>query len=208
MKTANQTVGQSPIGPRPARLHPPEARSMATIPAQMASGRRCQTAASSTTSGGITSASMRLPSRLAWSAVDPGAPRQGRHCFAPPPSSPRGHQASRPSMMDRMRRRSSAVSEPQTSITWARSAGSAPESAPSGSGITVFPEEEQERSIPLPSTHTAAGRKQWAGIGRTSRTTGRNCIRLRTSASRSTPGATSITSSPAAVSASTARSVT
>jgi hypothetical protein len=35
----------------------------------MASGRRCQTAASSANSVGIGSASTRLPNRSAWSAV-------------------------------------------------------------------------------------------------------------------------------------------
>ena len=41
---------------------------MATIPARTASGRRCQTAASSTITVGIASASMRLPIRSASSA--------------------------------------------------------------------------------------------------------------------------------------------
>ena len=51
---------------------------MATIPARTASGRRCQTAASSATSGGIASASMRLPDRSASSAGAAAAPRSER----------------------------------------------------------------------------------------------------------------------------------
>ena len=42
---------------------------MATIPARTAAGMRCQTAASSATSGGIASASIRNPNRSAWSDV-------------------------------------------------------------------------------------------------------------------------------------------
>jgi len=69
----------SPRGPgrRQVRVltpHPPEARTMATIPARTASGRRCQTAASSVSSGAIASASMRLPNRSAWSAVASATP--------------------------------------------------------------------------------------------------------------------------------------
>ena len=51
---------------------------MATIPARTASGRSCQTAASSATSGGITSASMRLPDRSASSAGAAATPRSER----------------------------------------------------------------------------------------------------------------------------------
>ena len=71
-KTADQVFGEFPIARRPARLHPPEARTIATIPARTASGRRCQTAATSATSAGITSASIELPNRSAWSAVGLG----------------------------------------------------------------------------------------------------------------------------------------
>jgi hypothetical protein len=51
-KNADQTFGEFPIARRPASLHPPEARTMATIPARTASDRRCHTAASSARSGG------------------------------------------------------------------------------------------------------------------------------------------------------------
>jgi len=60
--------------------------------------------------------------------------------------------ARRPSTMARMRRRSSSVSEPQVSITCARSAGSAPDSAPPGFGIVVFPGEERGSSSPISAT--------------------------------------------------------
>ena len=77
-KTAAQTLEQSAIARRPARLHPPEARTMATIPARTATGRRCQTEARSATSVGIASASMRMPNRSAWSGVTTAMPRPER----------------------------------------------------------------------------------------------------------------------------------
>ena len=80
VKTADQTLGQFPIARRPARLHPPEARTMATIPARTATGRRCQTEASSATSVGIASASMRMPiARLGRQSLQlcPGQKGQG-----------------------------------------------------------------------------------------------------------------------------------
>ena len=51
-KTADQVFGEFPSARRPARLHPPEARTIATNPARTASDRRCHTAASSARSGG------------------------------------------------------------------------------------------------------------------------------------------------------------
>ena len=60
--------------------------------------------------------------------------------------------ARRPSTIARMRRRSSSVSEPQVSITCARSAGSAPDSAPPGFGIVVFPGRKPTGSIPASAT--------------------------------------------------------
>ena len=51
-KTADQVFGEFPSARRPARLHPPEARTMATIPARTASGSRYQTATTSARSGG------------------------------------------------------------------------------------------------------------------------------------------------------------
>ena len=58
------------------------------------------------------------------------------------------HYANRPSTIARTRRRSSSVSECQLSITCARSAGSAPDFAPPGSEIVVFPGGNPVRSIP------------------------------------------------------------
>ena len=93
-KTADQIFGEFPIARRPARPYPPEARTMATIPARTASGKRCQTAASSATSGGVASASIRTPNRSAWSAgaaARPPPKRAGGQTaspFASPPKSP------------------------------------------------------------------------------------------------------------------------
>ena len=93
-KTADQTLGQSPIARRSTRRRPPEARTMATIPARTASGSQYQTAANSATSVGIASASMRLPSRSAWLAVAPATPPAKRAggqtalLFASPSKSP------------------------------------------------------------------------------------------------------------------------
>ena len=42
MTPADQSLGEFPIARRPARPHPPEAHTIATIPAQTASLRRCQ----------------------------------------------------------------------------------------------------------------------------------------------------------------------
>ena len=83
-KTADQVFGEFPSARRPARLHPPEARTMATMPARTASGRRCQTAASSATSAGIASASIELPSRSAWAAVAPATPPLKTALLRPP----------------------------------------------------------------------------------------------------------------------------
>jgi len=83
-KTADQISGEFPIARRPARLHPPEARTIATIPARTAWGRRCQAAASSATSGGITSASMRRNARV--QRLDEGPPA---------PTPPKGREAVR-----------------------------------------------------------------------------------------------------------------
>ena len=112
------------------RPHPPEARTMATIPARTASGRRCQTAASSSTSVGIASASMRVPNRSAWAAVAPSTSPPKTALLRPPSPLPCGRQASRPSTIARIRRRSSSVSEPQFSTTCLRLTGSAPDFAP------------------------------------------------------------------------------
>ena len=57
-----------------------------------------------------------------------------------------------PSAMARIRRRSSAVRPPQALITCLRSAGSAPEYAPPGSGIVVFPGNLRAGSIPASAT--------------------------------------------------------
>jgi len=65
---------------------------------------------------------------------------------SPPSPLACGHQASRPSTIARMRRRSSAVSEPQASIRRARSAGSAPDFARAIPPTAVFPGVEVARS--------------------------------------------------------------
>ena len=65
------------------------------------------------------------------------------------PPLPCGRQASRPSTIARIRRRSSSVSEPQFSTTCLRLAGSAPDFAPPGFGIVVFPGEERGSSSPI-----------------------------------------------------------
>jgi hypothetical protein len=67
---------------------------MAAIPARTASGRRCQTAASSATSGAIASASMRLAERSAWEAVAPGTspPKRAGGQNASPLLRPRSHR--------------------------------------------------------------------------------------------------------------------
>ena len=61
-------------------------------------------------------------------------------------------EARRPSTIARTRRRSSSVSEPQASISQARLAGSAPDFAPPGSGIVVFPGNLRAGSIPASAT--------------------------------------------------------
>jgi hypothetical protein len=66
------------------RPHPPEAPTMATIPARTASARRCQTAASSATSGAIASASISPPSRSARSALAPATPPSKTALLWPP----------------------------------------------------------------------------------------------------------------------------
>ena len=72
---------------------------------------------------------------------------------SPPSPLACGHQASRPSTMARMRRRSSSVSPPQASISRARSAGSAPDFAPPESEIVVFSGERGDSSSPsLPTS--------------------------------------------------------
>jgi hypothetical protein len=87
-KTADQVFGEIPIARRPARRHPPEARTIATIPAQTAWGRRCQTAANSATSVGIATGAMSLPNRSAWLAVAPATPPPETALLRPPPPSP------------------------------------------------------------------------------------------------------------------------
>ena len=82
-KTADQTLGQSPIARRSTRRHPPEARTMATIPARTASGSRYQTAASSATSVGIASGSMRFPCRSAVAVATPSPERAGGQTASP-----------------------------------------------------------------------------------------------------------------------------
>ena len=68
----------------PTRRYPPEARTMAAIPARTAAGRRCQTAARSASSGGIASASIELPSRSAWAAAAPATPPPKTALLRPP----------------------------------------------------------------------------------------------------------------------------
>ena len=126
---------------------------MATIPARPASGRPCQTAASSATSVGIGSSSTRLPNRSARAAVTPATAPPKSALLRPP--LPCGHQASRPSTIARIRRRSFSVSEPQLSTTCLRLAGKAPDCAPPGYGIAVFPWERGDSSSPSSRTEQA-----------------------------------------------------
>ena len=89
---------------------------------------------------------MSLPNRSAWLAVAPATPPPESALLRPPSPLSCGHQASRPSTMARMRRRSSAVSKPQASIRRARSAGTTSDFARAIPPTTVFPGVEVARS--------------------------------------------------------------
>jgi len=89
MSPADRAFGQSPIASCPARLHPPEARSMATTPARTPAGNRPHAATTSARSGGTAVDFALVPSGV------PVNPRENQVRSVPVPATVGGRHLGR-----------------------------------------------------------------------------------------------------------------